>query len=113
VQIIADAGARATDTTAVALAHADLAKLAAKQSDLTTATAELELSQRAFDAVRALHDVRDQSYIWRVRSDVATRGGDESAAKTWERLVTEAASRYDAPPESPEQTAHKHQSARR
>lgn len=120
-QIVVDAGARAIDTSAVALAHADLARLAAEQSDLTTAAAELESSQRSLDAVRALHDVRDQIYVWQVRSDVATRGGDESAASTWARLVADANARYNAPavaaapaPSAPlTHQAHKHESARR
>lgn len=96
VQIIADAGLRAIDTSAVALAHADLARLAAGQKDIVTATSESELSQRALDTVRALHDVRDQSYVWRVRSEVATLRGDEPAARTWGRLVADADARYDA-----------------
>lgn len=97
VHIIADAGARTNDTSAVALAHADLARLAAEQSDLTTAATEAELSQRAFDAVRALHDVRDQSYIWRVQSEVARLRGDETTASLLARRVAEADQRYDAP----------------
>jgi eukaryotic-like serine/threonine-protein kinase len=107
MQIISDAGQRAIDTSAVALAHADLARLAAEQKDLTTATSEAELSQRALEAVRALHDVRDQSYIWRVRRDIATQRGDEPAASTWAKLVDEANARYDVPAD-PASTKRKH-----
>ncbi len=96
-QIIADVGAHGTDTSAVALAHADLARLAIDQSDLATAGTEAQLAQRALDAVRALHDVRDQSYVWRVRSEVAARQGDEPAASTWAHLVSQANARYNAP----------------
>jgi len=97
IEIIADAGQHSNDTSAVALAHADLARLAAQQADFTTANSELELSQHALDAVRALHDVRDQSYIWRARSEIATLQGDEPAARSWKKLLTEASERYDAP----------------
>jgi serine/threonine protein kinase/tetratricopeptide (TPR) repeat protein len=97
IAIIADAGQHSADTSAVALAHADLARLAAEQKDFTTAASELELSQRALDTVRALHDVRDQSYIWRARSEIATLQGDEPAARRWRKLVTEANQHYDAP----------------
>ncbi len=112
LQIIADAGPRATDTSAVALAHADLAHMAAAQADLASATSESELAQRALEAVRALHDVRDQSYIWRVRNAVATAAGDASAARSWARLAAEADERYNAPAVSGSAT-NGHRSARR
>jgi serine/threonine protein kinase/tetratricopeptide (TPR) repeat protein len=110
-KVIADAGARAADTSAVALAHADLARLAVARGDAGAAASESESSQRALDAVRALHDVRNQTYIWRVRSQVAAFRGDESAAHTWSKLVADAEAR-DSVQDAPEVGARPHKPAR-
>ena len=68
-------------TPAGAFAHADLARIALLRGDAAAASAEMTAAQSALDAVRAVHDVRDQDYLTQIRNLIpaALRSASASA----------------------------------
>jgi eukaryotic-like serine/threonine-protein kinase len=96
-QLLQEAPQPARFTTAITLAHADLARIALTRGDGAAAMAEAAHADEALAAVQALHDVRLQVDIWRLRAQAAQAAGARSAADHWRQLAHAGAIRYGLP----------------
>jgi serine/threonine-protein kinase len=86
----------------VALARADLSRLAVARRDaraaLTESTAGLETLKR----VRGLYDVRATPYLWRAHAAALGLNGDAKGAADWTDRALAASREYDHPQGSPQ-----------
>jgi serine/threonine-protein kinase len=90
-------GAAGAKVLAVAMAHADLGRVALARGDGATAKNECEAALATLDEIGGVYDVRAQPYVWRIRSEAARQRGELAEARQWAQRALEASQRYDAP----------------
>jgi serine/threonine-protein kinase len=93
--IVAAAGR--TPSAAVALAHADLARLALTRGDVGLAREESAAALNTMGAATGLYDVRSWIPVWRARALVLSAMGDGAGSREWTKRAADAARRYGAP----------------
>jgi serine/threonine-protein kinase len=81
----------------VALAQADLARLALTRGDVGAASDESSAALASMAAARELYDVRDWIPVWRARALALDAAGDTAGARAWAKRANEAARRYGEP----------------
>lgn len=80
----------------VALAHSDLARIAAARNETLPALRESEEALAALARVQGLYDVRVQPQVWLVHSAQLLRSGDATAAREWAAKALQASIGYNA-----------------
>jgi tetratricopeptide (TPR) repeat protein len=81
----------------MALAHADLARLAIQRGDLPRALEQSRFAIVTLEKVKGLYDVRIGPSIWRVHAHALALSGDATGAATWNLKAIEASRLYDGP----------------
>ncbi len=81
----------------VALAHADLARVALARRDIQAAFTASSRAMELWKEVIGFRDMRMGPQIWLIHSDVLLQSGDVIAAREWARKALEARLSYDAP----------------
>ena len=81
--------------TPIALAHGGLARLALQRGDAEAARAYVDMAIDAFDHATGNRDVRVGPYLWLIRSQIALRQGDRTAAHESAQRALDASVRYD------------------
>ena len=81
----------------VALAQADLARLALKRDDLGAARDASAAALSTLGAAIELYDVRSWIPVWRARAAVLAAGGDVAGANALTKRASDAERRYGAP----------------
>jgi len=95
-QAIVAAG-RGTPSAPVALAQADLARMALERGDVVGAKAYGMAAVRTLDATTELHDVRTQIPVWRTVAASLVAAGDAASATQWSKRAEDATRRFGAP----------------
>jgi len=95
-QAIVKAAGR-TPSAPVALAQADLARLALMRGDVGAARDDSAAALDTMSAATGLYDVRSWIPVWRERALVLAAAGDAAGAKAWTKRASDAARRYGAP----------------
>jgi hypothetical protein len=95
-QAIVKAGGR-TPSAPVALAQADLARLALARGDVGAARDDSAAALNTMGAATELYDVRSWIPLWRARALVLTAVGDTAGARAWTKRASHATRRYGAP----------------
>ena len=85
-----------TPSAPVALAQADLARMALMRGDLRAAQDESAVALNTISAATELFDVGSWVQVWRARALVLAAAGDSAGAKIFARRATDAARRYGA-----------------
>lgn len=93
--IVKAAGGR--PSAPVALAQADLARLALKRGDLGAARDASAAALNTLGAATEPYDVRSWIPVWRSRALVLAAAGDAAGARALTRRASDAARRYGAP----------------
>lgn len=88
---------RGTPSAPVALAEADLARLALGRGDVIQAKTYGMVAARTLDAVTGLYDVRTRIPVWRTLAAALLAAGDADAATQWSKRADDAAQRFGAP----------------
>ncbi len=86
-----------TPSAPVALAQADLARLALSRGDVGAARDDSAAALNTMSTAAGLYDVRSWIPVWRARALVLAAAGDAAGAKAWTKRASEAARRYGAP----------------
>lgn len=94
-QVLAQAQGRTL--SAVALAHAGMARLALARGDADAALAASTRALALWDRVTGLYDVRTGVRLRRIHADVLAARGDTAAAQRIEDAAARDSARYDAP----------------
>jgi tetratricopeptide (TPR) repeat protein len=92
-QAIVRAGG-ATPSAPVALAQADLARLALQRGDIGAARDESATALKTMSAASELYDIRSWIPVWRARALVLSGSGDGAGARAWAKRASDAALRY-------------------
>jgi eukaryotic-like serine/threonine-protein kinase len=95
-QAIVKAAGR-TPSAPVALAQADLARLALMRGDVGAARDDSAAALNTMSAATGLYDVRSWIPVWRARAFALAAVGDAAGAKAWTKRASDAARRYGAP----------------
>jgi serine/threonine-protein kinase len=95
-QAIVKAAGRAASAP-LALAEADLARLALLRGDVGTARDQSAAALKTLGAANELYDVRNWIEVWRVEGLVQAAAGDAAGARGWAQRASDAARRYGAP----------------
>jgi hypothetical protein len=95
-QAIVQAAGR-TPSAPVALAQADLARLALNRGDVGAARDDSAAALNTMSTATGLYDVRSWIPVWRARALVLAAAGDAAGARAWARRASDAARRYGAP----------------
>ncbi len=86
-----------TPPAPVALAQADLARLALKRGDVGAARDDSAAALNTMSAATGLYDVRSWIPVWRARALALAAAGDAAGAEAWTKRASDAARRYGAP----------------
>jgi serine/threonine-protein kinase len=82
---------------ALALAHADLSRIACTRAEARAALAESRLALAALERLNGLYDLRIEPDVWLAHSAALLAGGDRAGARAWAGKALDASRRYDAP----------------
>ena len=95
-QAIVKAAGR-TPSAPVALAQADLARLALMRGDVGAARDDSAAALNTMSAATGLYDVRSWIPVWRARALAPAAAGDAGGAEAWTKRASDAARLYGAP----------------
>jgi serine/threonine-protein kinase len=91
------AAAGGTPSSPMALAQADLARMALGRGDVGGAGAFSTAAVRTLNAATGLYDVRSEVLVWRARAASLAMAGDAAGAADWAKRADDAARRFGAP----------------
>jgi len=83
--------------TPLALAHADLSRLAVERGNAQVAIAESRTAIEILERVAGLYDVRIRPHLWRTQAAALAASGDTKGAAQWNERALEASRIYDDP----------------